>query len=303
MNAFAGKVAVVTGAASGIGLALATRFAQAGMKIVLADIEAAPLESARAAIEAQGGHAIALRTDVMREQDVERLADAAFDAWGEVHVLCNNAGVSGRVVGAEGVWNLPLEDWDWVLGVNLRGVLHGIRHFVPRMLAQGEAGHVVNTASAAGLVTGATGAPYTVSKHGVVALSEVLYKDLKARNAKLSVSVLCPGWVDTSIIESERNRPDELKPEGTVGAPLSPQMQMWRETVRGLLKNGFRPEAIAELVFDAVKSDTFYIVPVQPEIEDALARRLEDIRMRRNPTIAPPGAGVHPLASTASSPR
>ncbi|HUJ85303.1 MAG TPA: SDR family NAD(P)-dependent oxidoreductase [Burkholderiales bacterium] len=291
MNEFAGKVAVVTGAASGIGLALARRFAQAGMKIVLADIEAAPLESARAAIEAQGAEVIALRTDVMREQDLERLADAAFEAWGKVHVLCNNAGVSGRVAGAEGVWNLPLEDWDWVLGVNLRGVLHGVRHFVPRMLAQGEAGHVVNTASAAGLVTGATGAPYTVSKHGVVALSEILYKDLKARNARLSVSVLCPGWVDTRIIESERNRPDELKPKGPAAAPLSPQTQMWREAVRGLLKNGFRPETIAGLVFDAVRSDTFYIVPVQPDIEDALAHRLEDIRLRRNPTIVPPGTG------------
>jgi len=289
MNAFAGKVAVVTGAASGIGLALATRFAQAGMKVVLADIESAPLESARAAIEAQGAEVISVRTDVMREQDVERLAAAAFDAWGKVHVLCNNAGVSGGA-GADGVWNLPLEDWDWVLGVNFRGVLHGIRHFVPRMLEQGEAGHVVNTASVAGLLTGPTGAPYTVSKHGVVALSEILYKDLKARNAKLSVSVLCPGWVDTGIIESERNRPDDLKPVAPAGAP-TPQMQMWREAVRGLLKAGFRPEAIAGLVFDAVKSDTFYIVPVQPDIEDALARRLEDIRMRRNPTIVPPGAG------------
>ena len=289
MNAFAGKVAVVTGAASGIGLALATRFAQAGMKVVLADIESAPLESARAAIEAQGAEVISVRTDVMREQNVERLAAAAFDAWGKVHVLCNNAGVSGGA-GADGVWNLPLEDWDWVLGVNFRGVLHGIRHFVPRMLEQGEAGHVVNTASAAGLVTGPTGAPYTVSKHGVVALSEILYKDLKARNAKLSVSVLCPGWVDTGIIESERNRPDDLKPVAPAGAP-TPQMQMWREAVRGLLKQGFRPETIAGLVFDAVESDTFYIVPVQPDIEDALARRLEDIRMRRNPTIVPPGAG------------
>jgi NAD(P)-dependent dehydrogenase (short-subunit alcohol dehydrogenase family) len=285
MNAFAGKVAVVTGAASGIGLALAARFAQAGMKVALADIEAAPLESARAAISAQGAEVIAVRTDVMREQDVRRLADAAFDAWGKVHVLCNNAGVTGGA-GADGVWNLPLEDWDWVLGVNFRGVLHGIRHFVPRMLAQGEAGHVVNTASIAGLITGPTGAPYTVSKHAVVALSEILYKDLKARNAKLSVSVLCPGWVDTRIIESERNRPDDLKP-GEPAAPLSAQMQMWREAVRGLLKNGFRPETIAGLVFDALENHTFYVVPVQPGVEDALARRLEDIRMRRNPTIAP----------------
>jgi NAD(P)-dependent dehydrogenase (short-subunit alcohol dehydrogenase family) len=284
VNDFAGRVAVVTGAASGIGLALATRFAEAGMKLVLADVEAAALEAARAALAAKGGTAIAVRADVMREADIKRLADAAFDAWGNVHVLCNNAGVSGGV-GADGVWNLPLEDWDWVLGVNFRGVLHGIRHFVPRMLAKGEAGHIVNTASVAGLVTGPTGACYTVSKHGVVALSEILYKDLKARNAKLSVSVLCPGWVDTKIIDSERNRPDELKPKGSAAAQPTPQMQLWREAVRGLLKDGFRPEAIAGLVFEAIKSDRFYIVPVQANIDDALALRLEDIRLRRNPTI------------------
>jgi NAD(P)-dependent dehydrogenase (short-subunit alcohol dehydrogenase family) len=282
MNEFAGRVAVVTGAASGIGLALATRFAEAGMRLVLADIEAAALEAARAALAAKGGTAIAVRADVMREADIKRLADAAFDAWGNVHVLCNNAGVSGGV-GADGVWNLPLEDWDWVLGVNFRGVLHGIRHFVPRMLAKGEPGHVVNTASAAGLVTGATGAPYTVSKHGVVALSEILYKDLKARGAKLSVSVLCPGWVDTRIIDSERNRPEALAPKAA--AQITPQMQLWREAVRGFLKGGFRPEEIAGVVFDAIKSDRFYIVPAQPNIEEALALRLEDIRLRRNPTI------------------
>jgi NAD(P)-dependent dehydrogenase (short-subunit alcohol dehydrogenase family) len=290
VNEFAGKVAVVTGAASGIGLALATRFAEAGMKVVLADIESGPLEAARAAIAAQGGQAMAVRTDVMREQDVKRLADAAFDAWGNVHVLCNNAGVGGGV-GADGVWNLPLEDWDWVLGVNFRGVLHGIRHFVPRMLATGEPGHVVNTASVAGLVTGPTAASYTVSKHAVVALSETLYKDLKARNAKLSASVLCPGWVDTKIIDSERNRPDELKPKAPAQAQVTPQMQMWREAVRGFLRDGFRPETIAGLVFEAIESDRFYIVPAQPNIEDALALRLEDIRLRRNPTINPPGSG------------
>jgi len=284
VNEFADKVAVVTGAASGIGLALATRFAEAGMKVALADIESGPLEAARAAIAAKGGTAMAVRTDVMREQDVKRLADAAFDAWGNVHVLCNNAGVAGGR-GADGVWNVPAEDWDWVLGVNFRGVLHGVRHFVPRMLAKGEPGHVVNTASVAGLVTGPTGAPYTVSKHGVVALSEILYKDLKTRHAKLSVSVLCPGWVDTKIIDSERNRPEALTPEAADAPRITPQAQMWLEAVRGFLKDGFRPEAIAGLVFEAVKSDTFYIVPVQPNIEEAVARRLEDIRLRRNPAI------------------
>jgi NAD(P)-dependent dehydrogenase (short-subunit alcohol dehydrogenase family) len=278
-----GEVAVVTGAASGIGLALAARFAQEGMKVVLADIEAGPLEGARAALAAQGATALAVRTDVSREEDVKRLADAAFDTFGNVHVLCNNAGVSGGF-GADGVWNVAREDWDWVLGVNFRGVLHGIRQFVPRMLARGEAGHVVNTASVAGLITTGTGAPYTVSKHAVVALTELLYKDLKARNAQLSASVLCPGWVDTNIIDSARNRPQELNIGSA--AQATPEQLVRLAAVRGFLKSGFRPEAIADLVLDAIRDDAFYVVPVQPEIGNALALRLEDIRLRRNPTLA-----------------
>ena len=285
MNEFDGKVAVVTGAASGIGLALARRFAEEGMKVVLADIEAEPLEAAQSAIRAKGATTIAVRTNVMHDAEVKRLADSAFATWGDVHILCNNAGVGGGA-GADGLWNVPDEDWAWVLGVNFSGVLHGIRHFVPRMLEKGEAGHIVNTASVAGLVTGGTGAPYTISKHGVVALSELLYKDFKARNAKLSASVLCPGWVDTRIIDSARNRPQELKPAADV--VMTPQMLVRLQAVRAFLKNGFQPEAIAGLVFDAIRSDTFYIVAAQPNIADAVALRLEDIRLRRNPTITPP---------------
>ena len=286
MKEFSGRIAVVTGAASGIGLAFAMRFAKEGMKVVLADIEEAPLAAARAAIEAQGGKAVAVRTNVMREEEVKRLADAAFDAFGNVHVLCNNAGVSGGA-GADGVWNVPREDWDWVLGVNFSGVLHGIRYFVPRMLAKGEPGHIVNTASVAGLVTGGTGAPYTISKHGVVALSELLYKDLKARNAKLSASVLCPGWVNTQIIDSARNRPEDVKPRTAPAAP-TPELLARLAAVRAFLKEGIQPDAVAGLVIEAIKGDTFYIVPAQPHIEDAVALRLEDIRLRRNPTIVPP---------------
>jgi NAD(P)-dependent dehydrogenase (short-subunit alcohol dehydrogenase family) len=281
---FKGRVAVVTGAASGIGLALAMRLADEGMKVVLADIEEARLAAAQAAIRAKGGTAIAARANVMLEEDVIRLAETAFGAWGNVHVLCNNAGVSGGM-GADGLWSIPAEDWNWVLGVNFSGVLYGIRHFVPRMLANSEAGHIVNTASVAGLVTPASG-PYTISKHGVVALSEMLYKDLKTRKAKLSASVLCPGWVDTKILESARNRPAGLTP--ATGPAPSPQARLRRDAVRASLKSGIAPEKIAGLVVDAVKRDTFYIVPVQPDIERALALRLEDLRLRRNPTILPP---------------
>ena len=285
MDAFAGKVAVVTGAASGIGLALAERFATEGMKVVLADIEEGPLAAAEAAIKAKGGIAISVRTNVLHEAEIRRLADTAFSTWGNVHILCNNAGVSGGT-GADGVWNVAKEDWDWVLGVNFTGVLHGIRHFVPRMLAAGEAGHIVNTASVAGLVA-ATAGPYTVSKHGVVALTEMLYKDLKLRNAKVSASVLCPGWVNTNIMESARNRPEELTPNAMAQPAPTPRMEMMRKAVRELVRNGFPPAEIAGLVVDAVRTDTFYIVPVQPDIGEAIALRLEDIRLRRNPSMAP----------------
>jgi len=284
VDGFQGRVAVVTGAASGIGLALARRFAEEGMKVLLADVEETPLAAAETAIRAKGGTVMAVRTDVMLEQDVARLADKAFDAWGNVHVLCNNAGVSGSM-GADGIWSVAAEEWNWVLGVNFSGVLYGIRHFVPRMLAKSEPGHIVNTASVAGLLT-PLGGPYTISKHGVVALSELLYKDLKARDAKLSASVLCPGWVDTKILESARNRPAGLKP--SAAPPSSLQAQLRREAIRAFLKSGIPPEKIAGLVADAIRNDTFYVVPVQPDIEQALALRLEDIRLRRNPTLQAP---------------
>jgi NAD(P)-dependent dehydrogenase (short-subunit alcohol dehydrogenase family) len=257
------------------------------MKVVLADVELAPLQKAEATIREKGGRALAVRMDVMREEEIKYLADTAFETWGNVHVLCNKAGgAAGRI--ADGVWNVAKEDWDWALGVNFSGVLYGIRHFVPRMLAKGEAGHIVNTASVAGLLTGATLPPYTVSKHAVVALSEVLYKDLKARKAKISASVVCPGWVNTNIMDAERNRPDHLRPEGAADSAPTEEKLNRIQAIRGAIKEGLQPEQIAEHVVAAIKSDKFYIVPAQPAIKEALALRLDDIRLLRNPTIVPP---------------
>ena len=287
MDTFAEKVAVVTGAASGIGLALATKCAAEGMKVMLADVEDGALAAAESALRATGATVLAVRTNVMREEEVRRLADATFGAWGKVHLLFNNAGVSGGLA-PEGVWSVPKEDWDWVLGVNFSGVLHGVRHFVPRMLASGEPGHVVNTASTAGLIT-AAGGPYTVSKHAVVALSEMLYKDLKTRDARVSASVLCPGWVDTQILESSRNRPEELTPNALAQPAPTARMALVRKMVAHLVKTGMKPAQVADLVFDAIRSDTFYIVPADERIQEAVGLRLEDLRLRRNPTIVPLG--------------
>ena len=237
MKDLAGKVAVVTGAASGMGLAFANRFADEGMSVVLADIESEPLAMAEAGIKAKGAKVLPVRTNVLEDADVEKLADAAFSTFGNVHVLCNNAGVAGG--SGLPVWEAPMSDWDWVFGVNFTGVLRGIRAFVPRMIANGEEGHIVNTASVAGLLTGAD--PYSVSKHGVVCLTEGLYKQFKMMNLKLSASVLCPGWVNTNILEADRNKPQEFGPRRDRSAD-TPEAQQGRAMVENLLKGGFQPE-------------------------------------------------------------
>jgi NAD(P)-dependent dehydrogenase (short-subunit alcohol dehydrogenase family) len=282
MIEFQGRVAVVTGAASGMGLAFANRFADAGMKLVLADVELAALARAHEALRARGAEAIAVEVDVMSEADVSRLADAAHDAFGKVHVLCNNAGVATAGLFRAKPWETPLADWQWVMGVNFMGVLHGIRAFVPRMLAHGERGHVVNTASVAGLLTSAN--PYHVSKHAVVCLTEGLYKEFRLMGANLSASVLCPGLVDTAIAEAERNRPAGL------GAPLDPQTlapearQAWTQFTAAL-RAGIDPAEVAQQVFEAIRDDRFYIVPAQPHIRELVRLRLQDLLEERNPTL------------------
>jgi NAD(P)-dependent dehydrogenase (short-subunit alcohol dehydrogenase family) len=279
MKELAGRVAVVTGAASGMGLAFAHRFADEGMQVVLADIESEPLAMAEAALRAKGTKTLSVRTNVMSAEEIGRLADAAFATFGNVHILCNNAGVAGGT--PVPAWEAPLTDWEWIFGVNFMGVLHGIRAFVPRMLANGDEGHIVNTASVAGLLTAAN--PYSVSKHSVVCLTEGLYKDFKALGTKLSASVLCPGWVNTQIIDAERNRPQEFG-AAVDRSNLPAEAQQRNAMVRQFLKEGFAPEEVARQVLEAVQEDRFYIIPAQPHILAAVKQRFDDLLAGRNPT-------------------
>ena len=222
MEELAGKVVVVTGGASGIGLALTTAFLDQGMRVVMGDIEAAALEKAVADLPA-GAAVLPVVADVSRIEDVERLRDQGLDTYGQVDVVCNNAGVAAGGLG----WEVALEDWSWVLGVNLMGVVHGVKTFVPLFLEQGS-GHVVNTASMAGLLSSPFMAPYNVAKHGVVTLSETIHAELQMLGAPVGVSVLCPGWVKTRIGEADRNRPHtrpgaDLDGEDTADVDATPR--------------------------------------------------------------------------------
>jgi len=276
MKEFRDKVAVVTGAASGIGRALADRFAAEGMKVVLADVEEDALRLAEAEMREKGVDVLGVRTDVSKSEDLEKLAQQTLDAFGAVHIVCNNAGVAGAWGQA---WANTLDDWNWIMGVNLWGVIHGVRTFLPIMLEQGEEGHVVNTASLAGLMPGR--GIYGVTKQAVVALSESLYNDLKVMDAKIGVSVLCPGWVDTNIIDAGRNRPAELA--RTADAITDTQREQIDSVVRNLLKTGLQPSAVADQVLEAIQEDKLYII-THPEMDFIIKERFDNILSRNNPT-------------------
>jgi NAD(P)-dependent dehydrogenase (short-subunit alcohol dehydrogenase family) len=251
MELFADRVAVVTGAASGIGRALAKHAAHEGMRVVIADVELGALEESAAEVEAAGAEVLVAPTDVSRADEVDALANLAYERFGAVHLLCNNAGVFQAGI----TWERELADWEWVLGVNVWGVVHGIRSFVPRMLEAGEQGHVVNTSSLAGLITGAFSAPYITSKFAVLGLTECLAHDLRAQDAPLGASVLVPALVDTKIAWSTRNRPDE--PPGEAQAP---DHHLVEQALRDLTSTRGRPPVeVAALVFDAVRSGRFFI--------------------------------------------
>lgn len=264
------SVAVITGAASGIGRGMAERFAAEGMAVVLADIEEEPLAILEADLRAKGATVLAVRTDVSNAEDVENLAVQTYATFGAVHILCNNAGVAC----SRPLWEHTLADWEWVLGVNLWGVIHGIRVFVPRMLAQETECHIVNTASILGMVRGPGEGIYKVSKHGVVALSETVADELAQKGSQIQVHVLCPGWVRTGILDSARNRPVTLQnPE------LDTQYQQTigdSRNVRAEMEAGMSPAEVADYVYNAIQNGTFYIF-THPELKTWVRERTEGI--------------------------
>lgn len=276
MKEFADRIAVVTGGASGIGRAMADRFAAAGMKVALADIEESALRQAEEEMRAKGATVLGVVTDVAKAESVEALAQKTVETFGAVHIVCNNAGVGG---GFGPSWTQPLQNWEWGFGVNLWGVVHGIRTFVPIMLKQETEGHIVNTASMAGLLSAPFMSIYDATKFAVVAISESLQLELIMQSAKVKVSVLCPGFVSTNIATSERNRPAHLQVEMP---QFSEAEQSFAATMFTRIAAGMPPAEVAEKVFAAVQNEQFYIFP-HPEFLSFVRARMEAILEQRNP--------------------
>ena len=279
MQALEGKTAVVTGAASGIGLGMTEAFASRGMRVVMADVEAQALEREAERLTRANFEVLPIVTDAASFESVSALADAAEARFGPVHVLCNNAGVSGGG-GPRPIWAQSQKDWDWVMGVNFWGVVNGLRAFTPRMIAHGEPGHIVNTSSILGLTTGA-GSIYNVSKHAVTRLTEGLYHDLKAADARIGVTVLCPGMIATNIITSARNRPDDLTDDGDL--PDAARQQAIAAMDARFKADGMAPREVGEKVVQAILDDQFYVLTHADNME-AVKRRFDDITALRNPS-------------------
>ncbi len=275
MKEFKGKVAVITGAASGIGRGIAERCVSEGMNVVLADIDEADLAQAETELKAAGGTVLGVTTDVSKRSDVEQLARRAVDAFGHVHLLFNNAGIGAGGAAWEATWN----DWEWVIGINLWGVIHGVKVFTPLMLAQNTECHIINTSSAAGLAVGGFSAPYSVTKHAVVALSESLYLTLQQRNSQVKVSVLCPGMVRTNIANAERHRPAELRNEPVT---MTPEMQAGLAAFKAALEAGMPPLEVADAVFDAIRKEQFYIL-TDPDWTEVIQLRTDKLLRLENP--------------------
>ncbi len=277
-----GQVAVVTGAGSGIGLAMAERFAAAGLHVVLADVQADALEAAEAQVDKRGrGEVLTVATDVSKEAAVADLAARTIERFGAVHVVCNNAGVAARA----DPWFGPLRSWEWVMGVNFWGVVHGCRAFLPHLIG---GGHIVNTASIAGLMPG-FGPSYDASKHAVVAISEDLHHTMQLAGLPVGVSVLCPGWVRTNIIDADRNWPAEFgeRPEN------DPAGDVMEQYVRRAIDEGAQPAFIADAVADAVQAGRFWVIP-QDEFLDLVVSRWATISERADPVAHEHVPGMPP---------
>lgn len=281
MDSFQHKVAVITGAASGIGRGMAQVFAAAGMRVVLSDVEEAALRRTAEALRDAGADVHAVVADVAHAGQVQALADAAVRHYGTVDLLCNNAGVSA---GTTPSWESTLDDWRWVMGVNLMGVVHGIRSFMPIFLAQGTPAHIVNTASMAGLSSG--GNPlYGASKAAVVSLSESLYLELQRNRSNVNVSLLCPGFVATNILGAERNRPAVLADASA--APTSPVAHALRHWFGEQVAQGLDPQDVARQVLDAVREQRFYVF-THPQWLSHVEHRMHHLLQGHNPTASPP---------------
>jgi NAD(P)-dependent dehydrogenase (short-subunit alcohol dehydrogenase family) len=274
---FAGRVAVITGAGSGIGRALALAAASRGMRLALLDVDMKGLEETRGLLAGRGGEPLVRRCDVSKAEDVEAAADAIFAEFGNVHLLVNNAGVA--VSGYS--WLATVDDWQWSLGVNLMGVANGIRSFVPRMIAAGEEGRVVNTASVAGFLSVPGSSVYCATKHAVVTLSECLRHELALEGARIGVSVLCPAFAPTGIADADRNRPAAL------GAK-NPSAEIFDASLRKAVESGrLTADDIARITFEGIEAGRFYIL-THPKIKTAIATRMKDILEERTPTDTVP---------------
>ena len=276
MDELDGKVGVITGAASGIGRAMAVAFAAEGMHLSLADVEIGPLEDTAEMVRSEGVNALVVPTDVSDPTQVEALAERTIGEYGELHLACNNAGVSGGGL----TWEIDLDTWNWVLGVNLYGVIHGLRSFTPRIIDSG-GGHIVNTASMAGLTSPPGMSPYNVSKHAVVTLSESMSVELSMTHPEVGISVLCPGWVRTRIHEADRNRPtDPAEVEDE-----RPELAGMRDLVAGLIEGGLDPAAVAAQVVTAVRENRPWVF-THPDWMDMATGRTERIVAGEPPAVS-----------------
>jgi NAD(P)-dependent dehydrogenase (short-subunit alcohol dehydrogenase family) len=278
MRDFTGRVAVVTGAASGMGRAFAERFAQEGMKVVMGDVERAALDRAVAELRDAGHNVLGVPVDVSRRESVEALARAALDAYGRIHLVCNNAGVEGYLDGP--IWEATDRDWGWTAGVNLWGVVHGVQTFLPIMLAQDEEGHLVNTASMTAVVRATN--MYGVTKHAVLALSETIHAQLQERGAKVGVSALCPGIIATRLFQGSRNRPAELRNERSPsGAAAGEEI---RRRMHERLAAGMPPAEVAAILVRGIRERRLYIL-TDHDWDERIRTRTDDILHGRNPEL------------------